>query len=95
MWSGWKCEIRTVSIAAGAIPAAARLLIMKPAVSAIWPAVPASIRMSFDPVLTSSTVNDTGRMFGGRNAAASAPLTAEPEALRTNSSSIFSDHRPS
>ncbi len=91
MWSGWKCEITTVSIAAGSIPAAARLAIMKPAVSATWPAVPASIRMSFEPVLTSSTVNDTGRMFGGRNAAASALLTSAPSALRTNLSSIFSD----
>ena len=84
-----------VSIAAGAMPAAARLAIMYPAVSATWPAVPASIRTSFDPVLTSSTVNETGRMFGGRNAAASALLTAALSALRTKSSSIFSDHRPS
>jgi hypothetical protein len=95
MWSGWKCEIRMVSIMPGSIPAAAMFANMEPAVSATWPAVPVSIMTSFDPVLTSSTVNEIGRMFGGRKAAASARLTALLSALRMNSSSILTRHTPS
>ena len=57
---------------------------MKPAVSVICPAVPVSIRMSFEPVLTISAVKVIGSTLGGRNAAASALLTAAPLALRMN-----------
>src|SRR5450759_2997561 len=35
IWSGWKCEMRMMSIAPGLMPAAARLAFMKPAVSVI------------------------------------------------------------
>ena len=92
MWSGWKCEMTMVSIAAGSMPATARLSIMTPAVSATWPAVPQSIRTSFDPVLTSSTVNEIGRTLGGRNAAASALLTSARLELRTKL--VVDLHRP-
>ena len=68
---------------------------MMPAVSATWPPVPVSIRTSFEPVLTSSTVNGIGRMFGGRNASASALFTSARLALRTNLSSILTDQVPS
>ena len=84
-----------VSTALGSMPATARLASMTPAVSAICPPVPASIITSFDPVLTSSTVNDTGRMFGGRKDAASARFTAAASALRTKSSSILTNQVPS
>ena len=52
------------------------LAFMNPAVSANCPAVPVSIRTSCFPVLTNSAVNEIGRMFGGRKAAASALLSA-------------------
>ncbi len=68
---------------------------MKPALSAIWPAVPVSISTSLAPVFTSSAVNDIGSTLGGRNAAASAWFTAAPLALRTNLSSIGRYQMPS
>ena len=43
----------------------------------------------------SSTVNETGRMFGGRNAAASALLTSARLELRMKLSSIFTGQSPS
>ena len=77
-----------VSMALGATPAALRLSSMTPAVSAICPAVPVSIKTSLDPVLTSSAVKVTGSTRGGRKAAANAALTSAPLALRMNLSSI-------
>ena len=72
MWSGWKCEMRMVSISLRLTPAAARLAFMKPALSVIWPAVPVSISTSLAPVFTSSAVKEIGSTPGGRKAAASA-----------------------
>ena len=95
IWSGWKCEIRMVSIASGVTPAASRLSFMMPAVSVICPAVPVSISTNFVPVLTSSAVNEIGNTFGGRKAAASAWFTCAPLALRTNLSSIGRYQMPS
>ena len=63
--------------------------------SAIWPAVPVSISTSFAPVFTSNAVNEMGKIFGGRNAAASASLTSALLALRTNFSSIGTYQTPS
>ena len=68
---------------------------MLPAVSATWPAVPASISTSLAPVFTISAVNDIGNIPGGRNAAASAWFTSAPLALRTNLSSIGKYQMPS
>ena len=75
MWSGWKCEIAMVSIASGFTPAAASAPGMWPVVGPSWPPVPVSIRMSLEPVLTSSAVNEVGTMPGCRNESLSALLT--------------------
>ena len=57
---------------------------MCPVVGPSWPPVPVSIRTSFEPVLTSSAVNEVGTMPGGRNASLSALFTSAGPALRTN-----------
>ena len=68
MWSGWKCEIRIVSMLFGLIPAAARFAPNVPdcgAMCAYCPPVPVSIRTSFLPVLTTSGVNGVGTCPAG------------------------------
>jgi hypothetical protein len=95
MWSGWKCEIRMVSICAGCTPAAASASNMWPVVGPSWPAVPVSIRISFEPVFTSSAVNEVGTMPGCRNESVSALSTSVALAFFTNLSSILRNQVPS
>ena len=84
-----------VSIASGLTPAAASAPGMWPVVGPSWPPVPVSSRMSFEPVLTSSAVNEVGTMPGCRNESLSALLTWSGPALRTNFSSILRNQVPS
>ena len=95
MWSGWKWEIKIVSIDLGSTPAVAKLSERRPAVGASWPAVPVSIRISFVPVLTKSGVNEVGTIPGWRNESVSALSTKAVLALRTNLSSILRNQVPS
>lgn len=87
MWSPWKWLITMASTLAGSKPAARKLAIQVPVAGAPRSPLPVSIRISFDPVFTTSVVKLIGKRSVGRKFSASACCTAPGGAFGTKPSS--------